>query len=71
MPGTHEGGKAAAQTIKDRYGKGFFAKIGSEGGKKSKTGGWYQLAQENPEKHRQLSSKGGKLSRRSKAIDRT
>ncbi|MGI0134386.1 MAG: hypothetical protein ACREBW_05460 [Candidatus Micrarchaeaceae archaeon] len=41
MSGTRSGGKAAAETNKQRYGKDFYAKIGARGGRLSKTGGFY------------------------------
>lgn len=40
MAGTIEGGRAAAATNKTKYGADFYAKIGGEGGKKGKTGGF-------------------------------
>jgi general stress protein YciG len=41
MAGTMAGGKTAAATNKKRYGKDFYKKIGSLGGKKGTTGGFY------------------------------
>jgi len=41
MAGTVAGGKAAASTNKAKYGSNFYAKIGSIGGKKGHTGGFY------------------------------
>lgn len=40
MAGTKDGGKAAAETNKIRYGKDFYARIGAIGGKKGNTGGF-------------------------------
>jgi len=36
-----QGGKLAAKTNKTRYGKDFYAKIGSKGGKMGHTGGFW------------------------------
>lgn len=60
MAGTVEGGKAAAATNKQRYGKNFYRKIGRKGGKISRGGGFassHELAVE-------AGRKGGKASRR-------
>lgn len=63
MAGTKDGGLMACQTVKQKYGKDFYRLIGSMGGKKSRTGGFYA--------DRKLASiagsKGGKISRRRKA----
>lgn len=40
MAGTVEGGKLAAETIKAKYGKDHYNKIGEIGGKKSRNGGF-------------------------------
>lgn len=40
MSGTLEGGIKAAITNKERHGEGFYARIGSMGGKKGHTGGF-------------------------------
>ena len=57
---TPEGAIKARQTMIEKYGKDFYAKIGAEGGKKGKTGGWYK----NPELARKWGSVGGKISKR-------
>lgn len=62
MAGTKEGGVAAAETNKKRYGEGFYARIGALGGKKSTTGGFYA----DRELARRAGAKGGKISRRRK-----
>ena len=41
MSGSKIGGQKAAQTNKKRYGKNFYAKIGSKGGKVGTTGGFW------------------------------
>lgn len=53
MAGTKEGAKKARNTNLERYGKDFYKKIGSIGGKASHTGGFYA----NPE----LASKAGRI----------
>lgn len=40
MAGTRAGGKAAAQTNRDKYGSDFYRTIGRAGGKIGKTGGF-------------------------------
>ncbi len=62
MSGTKEGGKlAAAQNIR-RHGEDFYKKIGSKGGKKGHTGGFFN----NRELARIAGAKGGTISRRTK-----
>ena len=64
MPGTVDGGKLAAQTNKKKYGKDFYARIGAAGGKKGTTGGFAA----NRELARLAGAKGGRISRRRKAV---
>ena len=65
MAGTKAGGKAAADTNKKKYGPDFYARIGAEGGKKGKTGGFFA----NRELARAAGAKGGRISRRTKKED--
>ena len=60
MAGTKEGGQKAAATNKAKYGSDFYKRIGSEGGKKGTTGGFFQ----NRELARLAGAKGGRISRR-------
>lgn len=53
MAGTIAGGKAAAATNKAKYGKDFYKRIGSVGGKKGNTGGFAA--------DRELASRAGRL----------
>lgn len=62
MAGTVAGGKAASQTNKARHGDDFYARIGSKGGKKGTTGGFFA----NRELARTAGAKGGTISRRGK-----
>jgi hypothetical protein len=64
MAGTKAGGKAAAATIKAKYGADFYAKIGAQGGKKGHTGGFYA----NRELDRLACARGGRISRRVKKV---
>ena len=64
MAGTIAGGKAAAATNKKIYGEDFYAKIGAMGGKKGHTGGFFA----NRELARIAGAKGGRISRRGKAV---
>ncbi len=62
MAGTKAGGKAAAATNKAKYGSDFYSKIGAQGGKKGKTGGFFA----NRELARIAGARGGRISRRTK-----
>lgn len=64
MAGTLEGGRKAAKSNKERYGNDFYAVIGAKGGRIGTTGGFYA----NRELAREAGSKGGKKSRRGKAV---
>lgn len=63
MAGTIAGGKLAAATNKQKYGDDFYARIGAEGGKRGRTGGFYA----NRELAREAGRKGGTKSRRTKS----
>lgn len=65
MAGTKAGGLKAAATNKALYGDDWYSKIGREGGKKGRTGGFYA----NRELARIAGSKGGKISRRGPKAD--
>ena len=67
MAGTKEGGIKASQRNKELYGKDFYAKIGSRGGKKGTTGGFYYSMINGLDTHVQAGRKGGRISRRGKA----
>ncbi len=62
MAGTKQGGQAAANTNKAKYGSDFYAKIGAKGGKKGHTGGFFA----NRDLARVAGAKGGRISRRTK-----
>lgn len=64
MAGTRKGGLKAAQTNKQRYGENFFKTIGKAGGTVSRGGGFAKLAANDPEKLKEISSRGGKNSKR-------
>ena len=63
MAGTKEGGIKAAATNKKLHGSDFYSRLGSMGGKKGHTGGFYN----NPELARRAGSIGGKKSKRGPA----
>jgi hypothetical protein len=67
MSGTVEGGKAAAETNKNKYGADFYVKIGAIGGKKGTTGGFETMAREDPVRHKMISSLAGMKGKRGKA----
>lgn len=64
MAGTIEGGIKARDKNLKLYGEDFYSKIGAKGGQKSTTGGFYA----NRELARIAGAKGGKKSKRGKAI---
>jgi len=64
MAGTKAGGMKAAAANKAKYGSDFYAKIGRKGGQLGKTGGFAA----NPELARIAGAKGGRISRRKKAV---
>ena len=64
MGGTLAGGKAAAQTNKERYGADYYARIGAIGGKKSRTGGFAA----DRELARRAGAIGGSRSKRKKRV---
>lgn len=63
MVGTLAGGRKAAITNIQKYGKDFYARIGAKGGRNGHTGGFAA----NPELARIAGAKGGKKSRRGNA----
>ena len=65
MAGTKDGGKAAAETNKKKYGTDFYAKIGAKGGRKGRTGGFFA----NRDLARAAGAKGGRISRRTKKVE--
>jgi hypothetical protein len=64
MAGTTEGGRAAAITLKRKYGADHYAKIGSIGGRRGHTGGFAADRQ----RARIAGAKGGRISRRPKKV---
>lgn len=64
MAGTKAGAIKARNTNYEKHGKDFYKKIGSKGGKKGHTGGFFA----NRELARKAGRKGGKISKRGKAI---
>ena len=65
MAGTKAGGMAAAATNKAKYGADFYKKIGADGGSKTGPKGFAL----NRELARTAGQKGGKISKRGKAIN--
>lgn len=63
MAGTKAGGKKAAETNKERYGKDFYAMIGRRGGQNGHDGGFAA----NRELAKIAGAKGGKKSKRGPA----
>lgn len=63
MPGTKAGAAKAVATIRKRFGKDFYAKIGAEGGRIGTTGGFAA----NRDLARIAGAKGGSISRRRKS----
>lgn len=72
MAGTRDGGAKAAATNKAKYGSDFYAMIGAKGGRKGVTGGFASAKKgkdglSGRERARLAGSKGGRISRRTKA----
>jgi general stress protein YciG len=65
LSGTKKGGFKAADTNKKRYGKDFYKKIGSVGGKKT---GVKKGFAANPSLAREAGKKGGRKSKRTKLV---
>lgn len=63
MAGSITGGRKAAKTNMAKFGPDFYARIGSIGGRRGTTGGFYK----NRELARAAGRKGGLKSRRGKA----
>lgn len=73
MAGTREGGLKAYKTAVKRYGKEFHTKIGAEGGKKSRGGGFayddrsaFEKLLKKPTRAQLAGAKGGTISKRRK-----
>lgn len=68
MPGNKEQGLKAAATNKRLYGADFYSKIGSKGGKKGHTGGFWHTKWivRDEEAIAKAGAKGGKISKRKK-----
>ncbi len=64
IAGNALGGQKARDTNIKKYGKDFYRRIGAIGGKKGRTGGFFA----NRELARIAGAKGGKISRRTKAL---
>lgn len=64
MAGTYAGAVKARDTNYEKHGKDFYKKIGSKGGKKGHTGGFFA----NRELAKKAGQKGGRISKRGKAI---
>ncbi len=66
MSGNKTGGAKAAETIKKRHGKDFYARIGAIGGSNGNTGGFAA----NHDLARKAGRIGGSRSRRGKAVSK-
>ena len=64
MAGTKQGGLDAAQTNKSKYGADFYARIGAEGGRRGRTGGFFA----DRELARRAGAIGGRISRRTSSL---
>jgi hypothetical protein len=63
MAGTKAGGEKAAKTNKQKYGKDFYKKIGAQGGKLGRTGG-FAHGEEGRRRARVYGRIGGSVSRK-------
>ena len=68
MAWTKDGSKAAAKTNKAKFGEDFYRNIGSMGGKKGTTGGFWhkKYVQNDVEAVREAGKKGGAMRHRGK-----
>ena len=64
MAGTYAGAIKARDANYEKHGKDFYKKIGSKGGKKGHTGGFFA----NRELAKKAGQKGGRISKRGKAV---
>jgi len=64
MAGTKVGGEKAAATNRSKYGTSFYARIGAKGGKATGLKGFAV----NRDLARKAGAKGGRISRRGKAV---
>jgi hypothetical protein len=74
MAGTQRGGKAAAKKNIEKYGSDFYAKIGAQGGKKGRTGGFAsnKVGEDGltgRQRAAMAGAAGGRISRRTKSVD--
>ena len=74
MAGTKEGGIKARNTNRERHGADWYARIGRIGGANGHTGGFASEAKGDdgltgPERARIAGAKGGRISKRGKAIN--
>lgn len=67
MAGTKSGGAKARETNIKLYGEDYYRKIGAEGGKKGRTGGFYYSKVNGLDTHITAGKKGGTISRRKKS----
>ncbi len=63
MAGTTKGGYRARNTNRERHGSDFYQRIGAQGGKRSRGGGFAA----DRERAREAGRRGGRVSRRGKA----
>lgn len=63
MPGSSRGGRKAAATNKAKYGEDYYKKIGTKGGARSNTGGFWhaKYVLGDVDKIRKAGSKGGSI----------
>lgn len=59
MAGSKLGGQKAALTNKRRYGANYYSMIGRKGGLKGTRGGFNVMKEEDPERLREVSRRGG------------
>lgn len=64
MANTKLGGAKSARTNKRKYGPNYYARIGQLGGKAGRTGGFYYMKMNAPDKLKQISSAAARLQKR-------
>lgn len=64
MAGSKSGSLKATKTMKRKYGRDYYQRIGRLGGKTGRTGGFHHMMKNNPDRLLNIATAAGKLSQR-------